>query len=183
MQEFKWKLDKSIALVGIMGAGKSHLGRMIAKALSLPFVDSDQEIVKAAGCSIQDIYDIYGQAELNQLEERVMKRILKEPTQIISTGDAVFVNESNRKLIKQKAVSVWLRADLDLVVNRTNRRDHRPLLNEGNPAEVLEELIAERYPLYGEADLIVDSEDVSPHKMMQKVLASLESYQRLQHIS
>lgn len=177
MTDFEWKINKSIALVGIMGAGKSHLGRLLSKKLHMPFIDTDQEIVGAAGITIQDIFEQYGYEELQALEERVLKRVVKTPHQIISTGDGVFVSEQNRTILKKHAVTIWLRADLSLILNRTTRREHRPLLNIGDPKDILEDLIHERYPIYNQADIIVDSEDVSPGKMIHKILQALEDYQ------
>lgn len=172
-----WTSEKSITFIGIMGAGKSHLGKRLAKQLSLTFTDSDEEIVGASNMPIKDFFELYGEDEFRSLEYRVLKRIYQDPRQIVSTGDGAFIHEESRKLIKEKSVSVWLRADLDLVHARTSRRNHRPQLNTENSKEVLEQLIEEREPIYEQADIIIDSEDVDPQSMINKIISALGAWQ------
>ncbi len=150
-----------------MGAGKSTVGRRLAVRLDLPFVDADEEIEKAAGCSIEDIFEIHGEAEFREGERRVIARLLDGPLRVLATGGGAFMNPRTRAKIKDKAVSVWLRADLELLVKRTSRRNDRPLLKSAKPRQALSRLMAERYPIYAEADIVVDSGE-GPHENVVK---------------
>ena len=146
-----------------MGAGKTTIGRRIARALGLRFVDSDQEIEKAANLSIAEIFEIYGESEFRALERRVIGRLMDGKPKIIATGGGAFMDSETRALIKNQAVSMWLDAQLDVLVERTSRRNTRPLLLNTDPAEVLKKLMDERYPVYAEADLRAQS-NPGPHK-------------------
>jgi len=161
-------------LVGLMGAGKTCIGTLLAERLGLPFVDADDEIEKAAGCSITDIFELYGEEEFRAGERRVIKRLLRQPVRVIATGGGAYMDKETRKSIAKSAISVWLRADLDLLVKRTARRDNRPLLKNGDRREILQRLIAERHPVYGEADLVIDSGKESPNITVKKLLAALQ---------
>jgi shikimate kinase len=165
--------DRSLVLVGLMGAGKSTIGRRLAARLDLPFVDADNEIEAAAGCTIQEIFDEHGEDYFRDGERRVIERLLDGPKCILATGGGAFMNRSTRDLIRQKGRSLWLRADLDILVQRTSRRTHRPLLNKGNPREILKSLMDERYPVYAEADYTVETDD-SPHSVVvERALTAL----------
>jgi shikimate kinase len=164
---------KSVVLVGLMGAGKSSVGRRLAKALDIPFVDADEEIERAAGCSVEDIFRLYGEAAFRDGEERVIARLLEQGPQVLATGGGAFMNPHTRERIRKAAVSVWLRADLDLLVRRTSRRGGRPLLAHGDPRATLERLMAERYPVYAEADMTVDTTDENIERMVDRILAGL----------
>ncbi len=164
---------KSLVLIGLMGAGKSSVGRRLAKVLDLPFVDADEEVERAAGCSIEDIFRLYGETAFRDGEERVIARLLEAGPQVLATGGGAFMNPRTRERIDETAVSVWLRADLDLLVRRTARRGGRPLLAHGNPRETLERLIAERYPVYAEADITIDTTDENIELMVDRILAAL----------
>lgn len=153
---------RSVVLVGLMGAGKTTVGRRLAKALRLPFKDADAEIELAAGRSVSDIFAERGEAEFRAGERRVIRRLLSGPPLVLATGGGAFMNADTRRLIRSRAVSVWLRADLDVLVRRCARRDTRPLLANGDPRETLERLARERYPIYAEADLTVETTE-SPH--------------------
>jgi len=161
-------------LVGLMGAGKTCIGTLLAERLGLPFVDADDEIEKAAGCSITDIFELYGEEEFRAGERRVIKRLLRQPVRVIATGGGAYMDKETRKSIAKSAISVWLRADLDLLANRTARRSHRPLLKGKNQRETLKKLMDERYPVYGEADLVIDSGKESPNITVKKLLAALQ---------
>ncbi len=161
-------------LVGLMGAGKTCIGTLLAERLGLPFVDADDEIEKAAGCSITDIFELYGEEEFRAGERRVIKRLLRQPVRVIATGGGAYMDKETRKSIAKSAISVWLRADLDLLANRTARRSHRPLLKGKNHRETLKKLMDERYPVYGEADLVIDSGKESPNITVKKLLAALQ---------
>lgn len=150
-------LSKPIVLVGLMGAGKSTIGRRLATSIALNFVDSDNEIMEAAGCSISDIFEMYGEAIFRDLEQRVLLRLISGEPCVIATGGGAFINPAIRAAIKEKALSVWLRADLDVLLERVSRRDTRPLLKTGDKGSILSKLMEERYPIYAEADLTVDS--------------------------
>lgn len=165
---------RSIVLVGLMGAGKTSVGRKLAKALELPFTDADEEVVKAAGCSIEDIFELYGEAAFRDGEERVIQRLLENGPQVLATGGGAFVNPRTRQRIKERGISVWLRADLDVLVRRTSRRGGRPLLKNADPRATLERLMKERYPVYAETDVVVDTSD-EPHDLtVGRILAALE---------
>jgi shikimate kinase len=153
------RLQRTIALVGLMGVGKSTVGRKLAESLGAPFVDSDEEIEKAAGLSVQEIFERHGEPEFRRGERRVIERLLGGPPIILATGGGAYIDPATRALMKEKATTVWLRADLDLIWKRVNRRDTRPLLKRENPKQVLAELNEARAPIYAEADIVVDSGD------------------------
>lgn len=163
----------TIVLVGLMGAGKSCIGQRLATRLGLPFTDADDEIEKAAGCAILDIFELYGETAFRDGEKRVIARLLDGPAQVLATGGGAFMNPETRALIASHAVSVWLRADLELLLNRTARRADRPLLTKGDRRETMERLMAERHPVYGAADIVVDSANESPDVTVERVLAAL----------
>ena len=153
------RLERTIALVGMMGVGKSTVGRKLAESLAAPFVDSDEEIEKAAGLSVQEIFAMHGEPEFRRGERRVIERLLNGPQIVLATGGGAYMDATTRALLKEKAVTVWLRADLDLIWKRVNRRDTRPLLKRDNPKQVLADLLAVRAPIYAEADIAIDSGD------------------------
>lgn len=169
-------VPRTIAFVGLMGAGKSCIGRMLAATLGLPFVDADKEIEAAAGCSIEDIFTTHGEAAFREGERRVIARLLTQPKMVLATGGGAFMDPETRKLIRQRATSVWLRADVDLLLRRTSRRNNRPLLKRGDPREVLSRLIGERYPVYAEADVTVDSVDGPPEMTLARVMDGLRRF-------
>lgn len=150
-------LPKSVVLVGMMGAGKTAVGRRLAAALDLPFVDADEEIEKAAGCSITDFFAAHGETAFRDGERRVIARLLKQPTCILATGGGAFMDERIRASIRAMAISVWLKADLNTLWHRVRRRSDRPLLNTENPKQTLETLIQSRYPVYATADITIES--------------------------
>lgn len=148
--------DRTIALVGLMGVGKSSVGRRLAKRLSLPFVDGDAAIEDAAGMTVSDIFARLGEAEFRAGEARVMKRLLEGPRIVLATGGGAVLNPETRACLKQCAATVWMRADLEVVAERVQRRDTRPLLRGRDPLETLRTLAEARYPLYAQADVTVD---------------------------
>jgi shikimate kinase len=155
-----------VVLVGLMGAGKTSVGRRLARALGTPFKDADDEIVAAAGMSIADIFALYGEPRFRELERRVVARLLAEPAQVLALGGGAFIDPETRVRVKQAALSVWLRADLDTLVARTMRKKGiRPLLAAGNPRETLAELMARRHPIYAEADHVIDTA-AQPHEVV-----------------
>lgn len=157
------RLDRSIVLVGLMGAGKTSIGRRLAVRLGLPFVDADQEIERAAGCSIEDFFVRFGEAAFREGERRVIARLLDESPRVIATGGGAFMDPSTRTAIAAQGCSIWLKADLETLYKRVRRRGNRPLLKRGDPREVLAELMERRHPVYAEADLVVESRD-GPHE-------------------
>ncbi len=169
--------ERTIALVGLMGVGKTTVGRRVAKALGLPFVDADAEIETAAGRSVADIFAERGEDEFRSGERRVIARLLDGPRVVLATGGGAFLNEETRRLIKARAISIWLKADLDVLVRRVKRRDTRPLLRDRDPREVLERLANERYPIYAEADLVVESSQSTHDAAVAAVLDALESWE------
>lgn len=167
-------LEKPVVLVGLMGAGKTTVGRRVAHALHLPFVDADSEIVEAAGCSISDIFEIYGEEIFRDLEQRVLLRLLSDTPCVIATGGGAFINPSVRAAIKSKGISVWLKADIEVLLERVSRRDTRPLLKSGDRRAILSRLMEERYPVYGEADIAIDSNSGTHEAVVQNLLSELE---------
>jgi shikimate kinase len=164
---------RTVVLVGLMGAGKSKIGRRLAVRLGLPFFDSDQEIEAAAGESIEEIFANRGERTFRDGERRVIGRLLGLPVHVLATGGGAFMDPATRGAIRRRGVSLWLRADLDVLVQRVSRRADRPLLNAGDPREILAELIERRHPIYGEADLVVDSGDGSAEATVNRAIAAL----------
>ncbi len=170
------KVPRTIVLIGLMGAGKSCIGRRLAALLGLKFVDADAEVERAAGCTIEEIFERHGEAAFRDGERRVIERLLGQGPRVLATGGGSFMDPKTRAAIHERAISVWLRADLDLLLKRTSRRNNRPLLKRGDPRTILEGLMAERYPVYGEAHIVVDSVDGPPEVTVERVRAAVEDY-------
>lgn len=166
-------LTRTIVLVGLMGAGKSCIGRHLAQRLNVSFVDADAEIEQAAGCTVAEIFEKYGEAAFRDGERRVMTRLLQGPPTILAAGGGAFIDPETRRLIGEQAISVWLRADLDTLFARTKGRGHRPLLNAGDPRETLAKLIDGRYPIYAEANITVDTGADNPNVTCTRVIEAL----------
>ena len=164
---------RSIVLVGMMGAGKSSIGRRLAAALGLVFVDADSEIEKAAGMTISEIFTAQGEAYFRAGEARVIARLLESGPQVLATGGGAFMNAQTRELIRAKGLSVWLKADIDVLLRRVKRRADRPLLKSDDPQATLERLVAERYPVYAEADITIHSRDVPHEAIVSEIIAAL----------
>lgn len=167
-------MTNSIVLVGLMGAGKSAIGRRLAARLNLPFVDADQEIENAAGCTIEEFFERHGEPAFRQGERRVIARLLDSPPHVLATGGGAFMDPDTRAKIAEKGISVWLRADIEVLLRRVGRRNNRPLLKNGEPREVLTQLMAERYPIYAGADVTVDSFDGPPEATVERVMTAIE---------
>jgi shikimate kinase len=168
--------DRTIVLVGLMGAGKSCIGKKLAQHFGMPFVDADREIEQAAGCSISDIFEVHGEQAFRDGERRVIARLLGNPPHVLATGGGAFMDPQTRKLIKERSISIWLRAELDQLLKRVGRRNDRPLLKNVDQRAKLAELIDIRYPVYAEADLAVDSADGPPEMTLDRVLDALDAY-------
>jgi shikimate kinase len=170
--------SRSIVLVGLMGAGKTKIGRRLAARLELPFFDSDEEIESAAGETIEEIFTNRGEAVFRDGERRVIARLLQGPVHVLATGGGAFMDPQTRRIIAQRGVSVWLRAELDVLFARVSRRTNRPLLKTPDPRAVLAELIARRHPIYGEADVTVDSGEGPPDATAGRAIAALARCER-----
>lgn len=167
--------SKTITLVGLMGAGKSSVGKRLAAQLGLPFRDADDEIEAAAGQTIPEIFAQYGEPYFRDGERRVIGRLLDEAPHVLATGGGAFMNEETRALIKAKAISIWLRADVDVLAKRVARKDTRPLLSGKDPKAVLTELAAVRYPVYAEADIVVESGDTPHQATVDAIISALKA--------
>lgn len=169
-------LPKTLVMVGMMGAGKTAIGRRVAARLGLPFVDADDEIVKAAGCSIEDIFQRHGETAFRDGERRVIARLLTEPVHVLATGGGAFIDPDTRARVRETCLSLWLRVDKDVLWRRVKRRDDRPLLKTQAPYETLSRLVDERYPIYAEADVVVDSVDGPAEDTVDSVLEAVKRY-------
>lgn len=168
--------DRSIVLIGLMGAGKTTVGRRLASALGLDFVDADQEIEKAARMTIPEIFAQHGEAQFRDGERKVIARLLQNGPQILATGGGAYMDPETRSNIAGSGIAVWLRADLGLLMKRVRRRSNRPLLNNSDPEAVMRRLIDERYPVYAEADIVVDSRDVPHEHIVRDIIAALKTW-------
>jgi shikimate kinase len=170
--------DRTIVMVGLMGAGKTSVGRRLAQRLDVEFVDADHEIESAAGCTIEEIFERFGEAAFRDGERRIIQRLLDRPAHVLATGGGAFIDAETRNRIKEAAVSVWLKADLDVLLRRVGRRGNRPLLKRGDPRAVLTDLMNQRYPIYAEADIRIDSADGPTEVTVDRVVEALDRHMR-----
>jgi shikimate kinase len=167
---------RSVVLVGMMGAGKSSIGRRLAGRMEIPFIDADAEIEKAAGMTIAEIFATQGEPYFRAGEARVIARLLDGGPQVLATGGGAFMNPEIRAAIRDKGISVWLRATLEVLNRRIKRRGDRPLLKDTDPVETLRRLIEERYPIYAEANLTMESREVPHETIVDEILEGLRDY-------
>jgi len=167
---------RSIVLVGLMGAGKSTVGRRLAQGLALPFRDADHEIEAAAGMTIPEIFSIHGETHFRNGERRVIARLLQEGPLVLATGGGAFMNDETRLRISQAGISIWLKADLDVLMRRVRKRSTRPLLQNADPEGTMRRLMEVRYPIYATADLIVESQDGPHDRVVADIRSALETW-------
>lgn len=167
---------RSLVLIGMMGAGKSSIGRRLGLRLGIPFVDADTEIEKAAGMNIPDIFAAHGEPDFRAGEARVIARLLESAPQVLATGGGAYMNAETRALIARKGISIWLKADYDVLMRRIRRRHDRPLLKTDDPGATLLKLIDERYPVYALADLTVQSREVPHDKIVDEIVIALAGH-------
>ncbi len=168
-------MDKTLVLVGLMGAGKSTIGRRVAKLLDVDFKDSDDEITEAAGCSISDIFYIHGEAIFRDLEKRVMHRLITDGVpKILATGGGAWMHQEVRDLTAQHATSLWLRADIDVLVERVSKKNTRPILESGDKHAILSKMQKERGPFYEQADIVIDSDAGEHEDVVKRIIALIE---------
>ena len=165
--------SRPLVLVGLMGCGKSSVGKRLAVKLGLPFIDADEEIEHVAAKSISEIFADHGEEYFRNGERKVIARLLESGPQVLATGGGAFINPQTRAKIKAEAISIWLRAELPLLMRRVLKRDTRPLLKTGDPEAVMASLMAERYPIYAQADLTVESRELPHEVMVMEVLMAL----------
>lgn len=167
---------RAVVLVGIMGAGKSAIGRRLADRLNLPFVDADNEIEAAANMTIPEMFEIHGEAYFRDGERRVITRLLSDGSQVLSTGGGAFMNDETRSRIKAASLSIWLYADFDILMERVRRKANRPLLKSPDPEAVMRALLKERNPVYAQADISVESRDGPHDVVVDEVVSSLHAH-------
>ena len=174
------KIDKIILLVGLMGSGKTSVGKRLAKKLNLPFIDGDQEVEKAAGLSLVDVLKCFGEQEFRAGEERVMKRLLQGSPCVLASGGGSFVAEQTRILAKKHALTIWLKADIDILYHRTAGRKHRPFLigSENHLKDKLEKYIHDEYPYYSEADIIVETREEQVDLTVERVVDAIKQFNK-----
>ncbi|MER9404644.1 shikimate kinase [Mesorhizobium caraganae] len=165
--------NRSIVFVGLMGAGKTAIGRKVAAMLTLPFIDSDQEIESVSRMTVPELFERYGETEFRALEQRVILRLLENGPQVLSTGGGAFMNAQTRDAIASHGVSVWLKAELDLLMERVSKKQNRPLLKNPDPRAVLERLMGERYPVYATSDVTVATRDDRKEVIATEVVDAL----------
>ena len=168
--------SRSIVLVGMMGAGKTSIGRRLAEKLGLPFVDADAEIETAAGKTIPEIFAEHGEAYFRDGERRVMLRLLCGSQKVLATGGGAFMNSETRLAVKQRGVSIWLKASYDVLLARVKKRGNRPMLKTDDPEATLKRLIEERYPVYAEADITVESREVPHETIVAEIFGKVETW-------
>ncbi len=176
--DIRARLDRPLVLIGLMGTGKTKLGKLLASTLGLPFVDSDDEIEKAAGMTIAEIFDRFGEAYFRDGEKRVMARLLDGGVRVIATGGGAVMNPDTAALVWDKSISLWIRADMEVILERTARNDRRPLLRSGDPEKILRELAEKRYPVYEKANIAIDSHRGPAESILGQTLDKLDSFLR-----
>lgn len=170
-------LDKrALVFVGLMGAGKSVIGKRVATMLHLPFYDSDREIEKASKMTIPELFKIYGESEFRALEQRVILNLIKKSPLVLATGGGAYINQDIRKAIHQNGISIWLKADLDILMQRVSKRKTRPLLQTENPKETMQKLMEQRYPIYAKANLTINTHKESRLTVAKNVIRSVQHY-------
>jgi len=167
---------RNLVFVGLMGAGKSAIGRLVAQMLEIPFVDSDHEIERVSRMTIPELFEAYGEPEFRALEARVVGRLTAEGPQVVATGGGAYMHEETRSLLKQSAITVWLKADLDTLMDRVRRRANRPLLKQDDPRAVMRGLIETRYPIYAEADITIPTRNVKRDVIAQEIVEALDRH-------
>ncbi len=167
---------KSLVMVGLMGCGKSSVGRRLAARLDMPFLDADDEIEKAAQKTIPEIFADHGETSFRDGERRVIRRLLQNGPQVLATGGGAYMNPETRAAIRAAGIAIWLRADLPVLMRRVMKRDNRPLLKVADPEAVMRGLMEARYPIYAEADLVVESRDVPHEVIVDEIVAMLETH-------
>lgn len=167
---------RSIVFIGLMGAGKTAIGRKVAATLGLPFLDSDQEIEAVSRMTVPELFERYGEPEFRSLEQRVIARVLEQGPQVLSTGGGAYMNGATRALIAEEGVSVWLKADIDVLMDRVSKKQNRPLLKNADPRGVMQRLIAERYPVYAGADVTVATREEKKEVISAEVISSLAAH-------
>ena len=172
---------KPIVLVGLMGCGKTSIGKRLAKRFDLPFCDSDQEVETAAGCAIGDIDSVFGEGTLQTGEYRVISRLLNQPVQVIATGCLSFTYDQTKELVKEKAISVWLKADLPTLLTRVTGRKDRPLLEPGKEEEILTGMMEKYYPIFGESNVCVQTYDEPANITVDRVIIAMSEFIKSQY--
>lgn len=176
------RLERPVSLIGMMGVGKTRLGKKLSKVLDLPFFDSDHEIEKAAGMDIAEIFDRFGEEYFRDGERRVLKRLIDDQKKVISTGGGSILSQETAQRIWDGTHSIWIKADLDIMLERTGKNDNRPLLKEGDPEEIFKKLIGERYPVYERADIVVESHNGPFEAILNQTLEKLDTHLRRQMV-
>ena len=176
-------IAKPIVLIGLMGAGKSTVGRRLARVIGREFVDSDEEIERSAACSISDIFAIHGEQIFRDLEQRVIHRLLEHKDIVLATGGGAWMQPHIRKQIKHHALSIWLHADLDILVDRVEKRNTRPLLENGDKRDILSKLIDKRYPVYSEADIRIETSDDTHEAVVERIIEALNKRGDVSHVA
>lgn len=168
--------ERTVVFVGLMGAGKTAIGRKVAQILDLPFADSDHEIETVSRMSIPELFERYGEPEFRALEQRVIDRLVKDGPRVLSTGGGAFMNTQTRAVVADHGVSIWLKADLDLLMERVAKKQNRPLLKNPDPRAVMQKLIDERYPVYALADITVETRDAKREIIMEETVQALGQF-------
>jgi len=176
LQRLTDKLDRPIVLVGLMGAGKSTVGRRLARRLGLPFIDSDSEIEEAAGTTAADLFERYGENDFRDGERRLVARLIDGTVRVIATGGGAFVDPGTRQLLNERAITVWLDAPVEVLAERTGRRNTRPLLRSGNRSATLERLSEQRQPMYSEAHIRILSGDGAHRDVVEAIIAAVSDH-------
>lgn len=167
---------RSIVFIGLMGAGKTAIGRLVAKTLDIPFFDSDHEIEEASRLTVPELFELYGEAEFRALEQRVIVRLLHEGARVVSTGGGAYMNAETRRSIAENAISIWLKADLDTLMARVAKKQNRPLLKTADPRGTMQNLMDVRYPVYAGADIVVTTREETRETIAGEVIDTLETW-------